>query len=76
MKNLDYHIESHLLQLISSEQAFHYNIVPRKKETNHLILFTPLSTSNTIISELEIILGYTISLEKIDKDEFVKYLNN
>jgi len=76
MKNLDYHIESHLLQLISSEQAFHYNIVPRKKETNHLILFTPLSTSNTIISELEIILGYTISLEKIDKDEFVKYLNS
>ncbi|MEL4309114.1 GspE/PulE family protein [Joostella sp. CR20] len=76
MKETTYQIESNLLQLISSEQAFHYKIVPFKKKGKQLSLLTLEGTPDAIIDELEIVLDYQIVLERVKKQEFHRYLNS
>src|SRR5690606_18752347 len=76
MKQTTYHIEPHLLQLISSQQAFHYKVVPVGKEGNRLTLLTLASTPDTIISELEIVLDHKIALQRVPVEEFDRYLSS
>lgn len=76
MKQTTYQIEPHLLQLISSQQAFHYKVVPVRKEGNHLTLLTMASTPDAIISELEIVLDHKIVLQRVPVEEFDRYLSS
>jgi len=66
-------IPTSILQLISSEQAYHYNIVPIKV-TNGAVTFLSIDDSNTLKQELEIILGKNVALRKEKKHIIDNYL--
>ncbi|QLE02035.1 type II/IV secretion system protein [Galbibacter sp. BG1] len=76
MKAVSYEIESHLLQLISSEQAYHYKVVPTAMEGDELTLLTVSDLPESVLSELEIILDYKIVLSPIGEIEFNRFLNS
>jgi len=76
MKETAYQIEPHLLQLISSEQAFHYKVVPIAKEGKDLTLLTSEDAPDAIIGELEIVLDHKIILERIATEAFHRYLSS
>lgn len=57
----DFKLPVHLTQLISSEQAYQYSIVPFDIE-NNTIIFKSHNTSNTLKQELEIVLGKEVKL--------------
>lgn len=57
----DFKLPVHLTQLISSEQAYQYSIVPFDIE-NNTIIFKSHNTSNTLKQELEIVLGKQVKL--------------
>ena len=56
-------LHTDLTQLISSEQAFHYRVVP-KQAYNGTIVFRSESNSEALKQELEIVLGKAVKLEK------------
>lgn len=76
MNETTYLIEPHILQLISSKQAFHYQIVPIRREGDLLTLLTLESTPDNISGELEIVLNYRIVLQPLETKEFQRYLNS
>ncbi|MCX2679353.1 GspE/PulE family protein [Galbibacter sp. EGI 63066] len=76
MKDQNYHINPDLLQLISAEQAFHYQIVPVEKSAEQVTFLSLDSVSDSIVSELEIILGYKVKLKKLKEEEFFPYLSS
>ncbi|WP_299272407.1 GspE/PulE family protein [uncultured Psychroserpens sp.] len=57
----DYNIPVELSQLISSEQAYQYHIIPIHKDGNH-ITFKSEDTSESLQQELHIVLGKSVSL--------------
>lgn len=71
----DYNISTELTQLISSEQAYRYNIVPVAKE-NETIVFKTKQVSDDLKQELKIILGYDIKLIPESNDNIKKLLSS
>lgn len=69
-----YTIETSLLQLISSEQAYRYNIVPVKTYNNHIVFKTD-SITDDLKQELEIVLGKEIELIDTSSDKIKRYLS-
>ncbi|SFZ93385.1 type IV pilus assembly protein PilB [Flaviramulus basaltis] len=61
MVKTDFNIETSLVQLISSEQAYHYKIVPFEAQNGHII-FRAASPSNILKQELQVVLGKQIQL--------------
>lgn len=59
--DVDYNIPTPLLQLISSEQAYHYNIIPIKAH-NGTLIFKSDSTSESLKRELRVVFGKKIEL--------------
>lgn len=72
---LDYQIPTQLTQLISSEQAYAYKIVPIS-EDNGTIVFKTEDASDDLREELKIILGKNIELVKDSKKNINKYLSS
>ncbi len=66
-------ISTELMQLISSDQAFHYRVIPIKKEKD-TITFKAESVSDDLKQELEIVLGKTVHLVEGTKETISKYL--
>lgn len=63
------------LQLLSSEQAFFYNILPKTIKNNTLLIYS--DTDNLELKkELEVILGQSIEFEIIDTDLLKKSINS
>ncbi len=71
----DYNIPTPLLQLISSEQAYHYNIVPVASENNTLT-FKSDTPSEALKRELNVIFGREIKLLPDSSENINLYLTN
>ncbi len=59
----DFIIPTEILQLIKSEQAYYYRIVPFTRKENRILLKTDHNDRNTLQSELAILLGIEVELE-------------
>jgi type IV pilus assembly protein PilB len=70
-----YSIPTNLQQKITSEQAFHYRIVPIKDTQGGIILKTDSDALKNLLAELQIVLDTSVILEKCDSDELRKYLS-
>ncbi|WP_347922495.1 GspE/PulE family protein [Pontimicrobium sp. SW4] len=66
-------IPTSLLQLISSDQAYHYNIVPSKND-NGTLVFKSHNTSEDLRKELQIVLGKEIKLLPESVENIQSYL--
>jgi type IV pilus assembly protein PilB len=70
----DYSIPASLLQLISSDQAYHYNIIPVEAQ-NGTLRFKSDNSSKTLIQELQIVLGKHIELIDETPENIQNYLS-
>ena len=70
----DFQIPAHLTQLISSEQAYTYNIVPVALDDKK-VTFRTNSITNDLEQELKIVLGRDIKLVEDSDDNIKKYLS-
>lgn len=67
-------IEEDSVKLLTTEQAWHYGVVPLKADEKHIYLFTDKkNTSSDLIEELEIVLGKSVKLIEEDEDS-LKYI--
>ncbi|MCB4797217.1 GspE/PulE family protein [Neotamlana laminarinivorans] len=73
MSTPNFNIDTHLTQLISSEQAYAYNIVPSALK-NDTIIFKTDYVNSSLQQELEIILGKNVQLELEDTELVKQYL--
>ena len=69
----DFVIAPELLQLLSPEQAWHYRVVPLELRGGKVMLITDGRLD--IETELQIILGYDISLSFRETEEISRYLS-
>lgn len=69
----DFKIPVHLLQLISSEQAYEYGIIPVEQNNDHYT-FKSCNTSLNLRQELEIVLGKQITLVNESEENIKQYL--
>lgn len=69
----NFNIVTTLLQLISTEQAYHYNIVPIEAHNGTLVLKTD-KASNQLKHELKVVLGKEIELIPETKENMSHYL--
>lgn len=69
-----YEIPVHLKQLITSNQAFHYRIVPVAKDGDILQLKTDTADIDALHNELTIILGCEVKLVSDSKENIQSYL--
>jgi type IV pilus assembly protein PilB len=69
----DFTISVHLTQLISSEQAYQYGIIPIEEDRQG-ITFKSSDISSTLKQELEIVLGKTVTLIEETEDNIKQYL--
>lgn len=76
MSTETYSIPTDLQQKITSEQAFHYRIVPVKDTDGGIILKTDSDSLNELLTELEIVLDRSVVLQKCDEAELQKYLSS
>lgn len=76
MSTETYNIPTDLQQKITSEQAFHYRIVPIKDTEGGIILKTDSDTLNELLAELEIVLDRPVVLQKCGEEELQNYLSS
>src|SRR3990167_6945392 len=64
-----------LLQIISPEHAWNYQIIPKSKKNNTVCFYAEKThISNELINELEMVLGFRILLEPAEKHMIEKTL--
>ena len=68
-----FHIETSLLQTISSAQAYHYHIIPVAADDDR-VTFKSDNTTETLKQELEIVLGKKIVLISESSENIKQYL--
>ncbi|MFI1772542.1 GspE/PulE family protein [Thalassobellus citreus] len=73
MTKTDFNIETTLVQLISSEQAYHYHIIPIKA-TNDCFTFKSDNPSQALKQELQVVLGKEIKLLSETPENIQQYL--
>ncbi len=74
MQETTFHIPTHLQQRISSEQAFHYRIVPVQEENEILTLKTDAHDLQELLTELRIVLNEKVALECCETGTLQRYL--
>jgi len=74
MENSQFDIATELVQLISSEQAYQYRIIPVAKSKDQWVFKTDITSIYELRQELTIVLGQKILLEKENTDILQKYL--
>ncbi len=75
MNTISFDIDTQLQQLITSEQAFHYRIVPVEKKNGHLIFKTDKEKTEALQTELKIVLGKDIKLIPVTSEDLQHYLS-
>ncbi len=70
----DFNISTPLLQLISSEQAYHYNIIPVEAQ-NGTLTFKSDNSTEALKQELQIVLGKHIELIPETSENIKNYLS-
>ncbi len=68
------HIETQILQLIGSEQAYHYRVVPFKEAEGKICLKTDQEDLHSLALELQIMLGRPVKLETEEPSVIDEYL--
>lgn len=68
-----FHIDTSLSQTISSEQAYHYNIIPVEAH-NGTLVFKSADPSDALKQELQIVLGKQIELRSESAENIQQYL--
>lgn len=64
------------VHLLSRDQAWHYQILPKEQKEDQLVFYCSEQADDyALSSELEIILGKAVSLEKIGKEEVNRLLS-
>lgn len=76
ISNSNYNISADVLQKISSDQAFHYRIVPVQNTEKGMVLKTDSEALQNLLSELKIVLNTNIILEKCSKEDLQKLLTS
>lgn len=71
--NINFHIPSHLTQKISSQQAYHYQVIPVEIREDTLILKSK-NTSLSLQKELSIVLGQPVVLQEDSLENIQQYL--
>lgn len=74
MEKKQFDITTELAQLISSEHAYQYRIVPVSKNEHQWVFKTDANSIIELSQELTIVLGQKIKLEKESKNNIQKYL--
>lgn len=74
--NNPYNIPITFTQRITAAQAYHYRIVPVQLEEDTLVFKTDAADLNRLSTELKIILGLKLSLEKVSTKELEDYLSS
>lgn len=74
MEDPQFHITTELTQLISSEQAYQYRIIPVEKKEHQWVFKTDSISILELSQELTIVLGQQITLEKESTKNIQKYL--
>lgn len=74
MENLQFDIATELAQLISSEQAYQYRIIPVEKNEAKWVFKTDAASISELSQELSIVLGQKVTLEKESTTNIQKYL--
>lgn len=74
MEEKQFEIPTSIVQLISSEQAYEYRIIPKKEEGNQWVFQTDTGDINNLSQELTIVFGKKIILEKATSEHIQKYL--
>ena len=69
-----FHIATHLVQLISSAQAYHYRIIP-VASSNGNVTFKTDQVSDNLAQELQIILDKDIQLQDASTESIQQYLS-
>ncbi|MEC7264346.1 MAG: GspE/PulE family protein [Bacteroidota bacterium] len=67
-------ISKELTQLISAEQAFFYRIVPKQMSNNILTLWTDAPQLENLLSELKIVMDFTLELEWVPTEKLQDFL--
>jgi type IV pilus assembly protein PilB len=76
LQNKDIHIALDLQQVLSSEQAWYYGIVPKAKEADTLHLYIDEQKWHAqLAAELQMLLGHSIVLEPIDNESLTLALS-
>lgn len=70
-----FEIQTSLRQLITPNQAFHYRIVPVKREHGVVVLKTDVEALDSLTSELSILLNFPIRLQKEETSNINSYLS-
>jgi type IV pilus assembly protein PilB len=74
MEENQFNIPTELAQLISSEQAYQYRIIPIQKNNNQWVFKTDTENLQETTQELSIVLGKEIVLKKDTKENIQKFL--
>ncbi|WP_299627656.1 GspE/PulE family protein [uncultured Tenacibaculum sp.] len=74
MKEKVFDLSTDLVQLIPSELAYEYRIIPIDNTNNEITFLTDSKDEIELKNELEIVLGNTVKLEKENKESINKYL--
>ena len=74
MQEKNYEIPVNLKQSINSNQAFHYRIIPVRKQEEHIVFKTDANDISELTKELSIVLGYEVILEVEPKEVIDSYL--
>ncbi len=75
MENKTIEIPVSLKQLITSEQAFHYRILPFKQLDHQVFFKTDQSNIESLQQELQIVLDTEVVLERVETEQLNKYLS-
>jgi type IV pilus assembly protein PilB len=67
-------VETGAIRLLTSDQAWHYNVVPVRIVNDKAIFFSENNNDANKISELEIITGKDADIEIIERDSLVELL--
>jgi type IV pilus assembly protein PilB len=71
---MEHLIPVELQQIINSEIAYKYRIIPISKKSENISFITDHSELNSLINELEVIFNTQIILKTVKTDELEKYL--
>jgi type IV pilus assembly protein PilB len=71
---IDFTIPIEIQQLVKSEQAYNYRIIPIRKEGKAIVFKTDAANPNSLISELNVLLGISILLEEESSENINRYL--
>lgn len=73
--NKNFHIPVALKQLLTANQAFHHRIIPVKETNGQVVFKTDVKNIKDLEEELQILLGYSVTLEKESSDNLQSYLS-